>query len=188
MRILLVTASLVTAAALAVPAAAQSFDDARQPVPAQAGPKRGQKVQKGQAIVRALRDIGVDDARIQQVVAIRERYSTQHQRARANSKQYREALKGLVAKDSHDEAAYQRALDGLEKARAEHRRLRDAESKEVRQLLKPSEQAKLLARKHRDGPGAGRHANGAQGDARRRLPQNRASAGRPGHRGGPERG
>jgi len=152
MRTLPTIASMLAAAALAMPAAAQSFDDAPKPAPAQTGAKRGVKVQKGKAMSQALRDIGVEDARIRQVVAIHEKYATQQQKVRADARQHRRALENLVQKDSKDETAYRRALDGIEKAKKERLRLRDGERQEMRNVLKPSEQAKLLAKRHRGGP------------------------------------
>ncbi len=160
MRTLPVIASIVTAAALAVPAAAQSLDDAPRPVPAQARAKRGQKTQKKLNITQALRSVGVDDARIRQVVTIHQKYASQHQRVRAGGKHHHEALRSLIEKGSQDEAAYQRALDGLEKEKGEHLRLRSAERQEVRKVLKPSEQAKLLAKRQRSGPRASGNPRG----------------------------
>jgi Spy/CpxP family protein refolding chaperone len=145
MKTLPLIASFVAAAALAIPATAQPAGKATGPRPAQHQARKGQQ---GERFMQAMRRIGVDEARIQQVVAIHKKYASQHQKVRDNTQQHREALRALVEKNSQNEAAYERELAALETAKKEQIRLRDAERAEVRKVLKPSEQAKLLTSKH----------------------------------------
>jgi Spy/CpxP family protein refolding chaperone len=146
MRTLPVVASLLTAALISIPAVAQPTNPNARPIQTQHQAQKGAKNQRGAA---ALRQAGVDEARIKKIETIREKYAEQRKKVREQAKPHRDQLKTLLEKNSTDESAYQSALDGLEKAKAKMESLRDRERAEIKKVLKPSEQAKLLAGKHR---------------------------------------
>lgn len=94
------------------------------------------------------KDVGLQEERAQQVEAI---FARQHKGARAlheSMRGHREALRALLEADSNDQAAYAKALDGIEKSRESMRVHRKAGLDEARKLLSPKEQAKLLRAMH----------------------------------------
>lgn len=143
-------ASLLTATLLAAPAFAQppaprapAAAKAKQPDPARREARR----------VQALERAGVDAVRARRVAKILAGFDSQRSAARAEMKTHRQALRQLIASKSTDETAYRRALDGMRAAKAKLDSVQDRQVEAVAKVLKPSEQAKLLAqlRGHRGG-------------------------------------
>lgn len=116
------------------------------------------------------KDVGLPEDRAQQIEAI---FGRQHKGARALHQEirgHREALRALLEADSNDQAAYAKALAGIEKGREAMRLHRKAGLDEARKLLSPKEQAKLLRAMHQGrrkmmerGLGPGGHGKGRHG-------------------------
>ena len=118
------------------------------------------------------KDVGLQEDRAKQIEAI---FARQHQGARATHEAMRshhEALRALLESDSNDQAAYAKALEGIQKGREAMQQQRKAGLDEARKLLSPKEQAKLLRSMHegrrkmmergfgRGGHGKGHHGRG----------------------------
>lgn len=118
---------------------------------------------------RKLRAAGVDGARVERALAVMERYDTERSPIRKELRGHAQALRELVARDSSDDVAYRRELEGLKTKRAKLQDLGERQHAELGEILTPKEQAKLLARGDRDRGGraarrGGRRAERARGD------------------------
>lgn len=116
-------------------------------------------------------EVGLDEARAKQVEAI---FEGRHKAARQLHEQlrtHRQALRALLEADSNDQAAYQKALDGIEAGHKALRAHREEGIAQARRILSPKEQAKLLRAMHQRGKhrmgrgGRGHHGpRGPDGD------------------------
>lgn len=119
-------------------------------------------------------DVGLDEARAKQVEAIFARQHASTKQLRESLHTHHQALRALLESDSNDQAAYSKALDGIEAAHKGLRAQRERGIAEARKILNPKEQAKMLRAMHK----ARRHHFGKRGRGRR-------GHGGPGH-GGPD--
>lgn len=166
-------AGLLLAAVVAVPLVASArHGEGRRGPPTEQERERFHGKMK-QRMAKVLRErVGLDEARAKQVEAIFERRRQQGRALHEQLRTHREALRKLLEADSSDQAAYQRALDGLQAAHKALRAHREQGIAEARRVLTPKEQAKLLRAmhrmgKHRFGPhgrGGPHGRSGPQGD------------------------
>lgn len=169
-------AALVAASLFALPVFAAP--PAGKAPAAKANKARGAKKDPAQREARmrkALSNAGVDDARINKIVEINKRYRTQLTQVRATTKTNRENLRKLMQSKSTDEAAYKRAVDALDANRKQIRSINERRVAEVKAVLKPSEQAKVLGMMHKARGGKHGKAKGKHGKAKGK----RGAAGKP---------
>jgi Spy/CpxP family protein refolding chaperone len=124
--------------------------------PAQVGPRAGKKGGKkgdrrqarkrlAKLRKRVLRKkVGLSDAKIDKVVAILEGQQAQRHALEKRIRSSRKAMGQLFKTDSSDQAAYARHLDALQEGHRGLGLLRDEQLSELRKVLQPKEQAKLL--------------------------------------------
>jgi Spy/CpxP family protein refolding chaperone len=154
MRPLKALALAVALGLVAAPAMAEARPKA--PTAAKAG-KHGKAGKKGPAkagqrearILAAMKREGIDDARAKRVVGVMKKYRTEAAPAREEMQKHRASLRTLLRSDSKDDAAYTTAIDGIE---AQKRKLDDIQTrrvKEIRSILTPTEQAKVLRLMHK---------------------------------------
>ncbi len=163
-------AGLLLAAVVAVPLVASArHGEGRRGPPSEQEHERFHGKMK-ERMGKVLRErVGLDDARAKQVEAIFERRRTQGRALHEQLRTHRDALRKLLEADSNDQAAYQRALDGIEAAHKALRAHREQGIAEARRVLTPKEQAKLLRAmhqmgKHRFGPRGPHGRGGPHGD------------------------
>ena len=87
---------------------------------------------------------GVDDAPAEKIKQVRKKNQDARKALMGEIRDASQALEALVDRNSQDEAAYQRELDRMAAAHQKLRALRDTEMAEVRGLLKPSQQARVV--------------------------------------------
>ncbi len=147
MRRIPVLASVIGLSLLAAPAFAAPPAKARHAATAkkrQANPQR-----RDQRRAKALKAAGVDDARAKKALATMKQFDAERKAVRESTKSARQAVRKLVQTKSTDENAYRTALTSLNAARKKLQSIQDREINALGQILKPSEQAKLLAIKVR---------------------------------------
>ncbi len=184
MRPLKVIAAALALSLLAAPAMAETRP-AKPPAAAKAARgkaakggkgEKGEKGAKGDKdkagarearIVEVLKKNGVEDARAKRVVAVMKKYRTERQPVQAELKKQREALHALTQSNSTDETAYTAAIDGIEAQRKKLADIQQRQITEVRGILKPSEQAKVmhLMNRAKHGRGGGKHRGGEKSNA-----------------------
>lgn len=181
MRPLKVLAAALALSLLAAPALAEARPN-KPPAAAKAKAKAAKKgaakgdeasaQKRDERIQKALEKQGVDSARAKQVVGVMNKYRAERKPVHEEMKKQREALRALLDSNSTDEAAYTRAIDGIEAGRKKLAGIQEKQVSEIRGILKPSEQAKVLRLMHnakkRGGPdksakhqGAKKHSRGA---------------------------
>ena len=142
---LAIALSLSAAPAFARPAPAKPPAGApARPAPAKgkAAPKRaGDREARA---IEAMKKEGIDEARAKRVVAVVKKYREERQAVHEEMQTHRESLRTLLANDSSDQAAYTKALDGLEAGQKKLQAIQERQVNEIQQILKPSEQAKVL--------------------------------------------
>jgi len=148
MRITKLFPALLTVSLVSVPALARAEGAAKAPAAAGAKGARGKAAKSpGQLearVLKALQKQGIDEVRAQRVVLVMKKARQEQRVLRQDSQKHREALRGLLSQKSTDEGAYAKALDGLDAARKKSAQIRDRQISEIRKILKPSEQAKVL--------------------------------------------
>lgn len=120
---------------------------------APAGPKRPNAAAKHKADpakrdarrLAGLKAAGVDDARAQKALGTMKKFDAERKAVAESTRSSRQALKKLIQSKSSDENAYRTALSSLNAARKKMQGIQDRELAALGQILKPSEQAKLLA-------------------------------------------
>lgn len=139
---------------MAAPAAAQT----PPAVPGTAAPARPRmNAMRG----RMLRErVGLDEATAQRVEQVLGQFDSQHAAVREQIRTNQRRIRQLIRDKSNDQAAYRQAVDGLRNAQLQQETLRNREFDELRKILLPSQQAKLLMHLQRlnregRGPGAG---------------------------------
>ncbi len=135
--------SFAAAPALAAPTPGAPLAQAAKPAA-----KKGKGKGKGKRFERA----GISKEKMQKIKQAIEKNKAKHKAIRAEMKKHRQALKKLLDADSNDQAAYKKALDGLDAAQKKQQALRNSEKKEIAKILTPKEVAKLM--------GAGRRMRG----------------------------
>ncbi|MCC6214897.1 MAG: hypothetical protein IT376_08520 [Polyangiaceae bacterium] len=120
---------------------------------------------------RQLRAAGVDAPRIERALTVMERHDAERAPLRKDVRAHAQALRELLERDSGDDAAYRRELDGLKEGRAKLQDVARRQQAALAEILTPKEQAKLLARAHRDRGerGARRGGRGARRGADERA-------------------
>lgn len=94
---------------------------------------------------RLLRErVGLDEATAQRVEQVLAQYDGQHASAREQIRTSQKRLRDLVRANSADQAAYRQAVDGLRSAQAQQQALFNREFEDLKKILLPSQQAKLL--------------------------------------------
>lgn len=114
---------------------------------------------------------GLDEATARRVEAVFERHEPARKRLRMEARTHRQALRELMRADSNDQAAYKRALDAMIALRVEREELRHREVGELRGVLTPKQQAKVLSglrKMRRDHRHHRRGKRGARGERRAR--------------------
>lgn len=148
MRVTKLFPALLTVSLLSAPALARAEGTAKAPAAAGAKGARG-NAPKGTGqlearVLKALQKQGIDEVRAKRVVLVMKKAREEQKAVRQDSQKHREALRALLSQKSTDEAAYAKALDGLDAARKKSSQIRDRQIGEIRKILKPSEQAKVL--------------------------------------------
>ena len=87
---------------------------------------------------------GLDQAKIKKVEVILDRHAPKRAALQRNLEQHRKSIRKLLESDSNDQAAYERAIDGLRKAQDDLHVLRNKEIDDLRKVLTPKEQAKVV--------------------------------------------
>lgn len=109
------------------------------------GPAAGAPGPKQRVRMRLLqRRVGLDDATAQKVMEVLRTYEGRRQALADRMQQNKRALGKLIREDSNDQASYQRAVDELVRTQREMEALRLEEFAELRKVLTPKQQAKLL--------------------------------------------
>jgi len=161
MRPLKVIATALALSLLAAPALAEARP-AKPPAAAKAGKKsdkdKGDK--REERVLQALKREGIDEARAKRVIEVFKKYRKERMPVQQEMKKQREALRALTQSGSTDEAAYTAAIDGIEAQRKKLAEIQERQVKEVRGILKPSEQAKVLKLMHK-GKRSGNHGKSA---------------------------
>lgn len=160
MRPLKVLAAALALSLLAAPAMAEARP-AKPPAAAKAakagkagkaGKARKGKQGQGKAdtakrearVLAAMKKQGIDEARAKRVIEVMKKYRTERQPVHAEVKKQREALRALSQSDSKDQAAYKVSIDAIEAQKAKLTEIQARQVTEVRSILTPSEQAKVL--------------------------------------------
>ena len=108
--------------------------------------------------VEAMKREGIDEARAKRVISVVKKYRQERQPVQKEMQTQREALRTLLANDSSDQPAYSKALDAIKAGQKKLQEIKEREVSEIQQILKPSEQAKvlrLLLRAKHKGAGTG---------------------------------
>lgn len=146
MRPLKVLATALALSLLAAPAFAEARPG-KPPAAAKAGKQAQSKpdaAKREARILEALKKEGVDDARAKRVLAVMKKYRTEREPVQAEMRKHREALQRLNQSNSTDENAYKAAIDGMDAQRTKLAEIQKRQVTEIRGILKPSEQAKVL--------------------------------------------
>lgn len=97
---------------------------------------------------RGMKDLqkkaGVDDATAERIKQVRKKNEDARKALHGEAQEAREALEALVDGNSQDEAAYQKQLDRMAGAHQKLKAMREAELQEIRGMLKPSQQARVV--------------------------------------------
>jgi len=134
---------MLFAISFALPAQAQPAGEGAPP-PA-AARKRFKKLRD-----RVLKQkVGLSEAKAKRVVTIVDKYEAQRHKVQEDMRAGRQALRQLLKHDSDDQAAYRAALDKLQQASKKLDQLRSKQFTELRAVLAPKEQAKLLRAMHK---------------------------------------
>lgn len=110
---------------------------------------KGNPEKREERVRQALENQGIDSARAKQVVEVIKKYRTERTIVQADMKKHRESLRALLESKSTDEAAYKAALDGIDADRKKMVDIQTRQVAEIRGILKPSEQAKVMKLLHR---------------------------------------
>ncbi len=141
MKLRVLLASTLALSFLAMPALAKP--DRGPPGASAAASKKRDPAQRQARKLAALKQAGVEDARAKRVLSAMTQRQAQAHKIHAQMKPHRDALRKLMQSKSRDEAAFKRALDGLDAGRKQLRTLNDKHEATVAQILKPSERAQL---------------------------------------------
>ncbi len=148
MRRIPIFATVLGLSLLAAPALARGPGGPSKAAAAHKGAHAKHAGQREARARQALKAAGVDEARINKVVETHKRFATERQAAREEMKKSRQALKALLDQNSTNESAYASALASMKASKKKMEAIRDREVAAVGQILKPSEQAKLLRSLH----------------------------------------
>jgi Spy/CpxP family protein refolding chaperone len=118
-----------------------SLSYAQPSVPAGSRVEKRFKKKRGQLLRKRL---GLDDTKATQVEAILDKHGKQHRQWGRQVHQARRNLAKLLRQDSNDQKAYAQALTQMQAASAELQKLRQRQFVELKKVLRPKEQAKLL--------------------------------------------
>lgn len=129
----------------------------------QAAAKKGKGKAKDRGPGKRFERAGISKEKMQKIKAVIQKNKTKRKAIREETRKHRQALKKLLDADSNDQAAYKKALDGLEAAQKKQRALRESEKKEIAKILTPKEMAKLLGGGRMRGPGR-RGGDGPRGN------------------------
>lgn len=162
MRPLKVLATALALSLLAAPALAEARP-AKPPAAAKGAPgkKADAKAKAGKRearILEAMKKEGIDEARAKKVIAVMKKYRAEREPVQKELRKHREALRALNQSNSTDENAYTAAIDGMEAQRKKLDEIKTRQVAEIRGILKPSEQAKVLRLLHK----AKHHGKGAK--------------------------
>ncbi len=90
-------------------------------------------------------EVGLDDKKANAVSAILARHFAERRKITKEQRDHRQALRKLLEKNSDDQKAYKKELDGFRAARNKLHALEDKQLDEVAKILTPKEQVKLVA-------------------------------------------
>ena len=144
---IVVALSLAPLPALARPAPAKTPAAAParpSKAPAKSKPADKKANAREARVLEALQREGIDSARAKQVVAVMKKYRLERIKVNAGMQTHKASLRVLLESDSTDQDAYSKALDGLKDGRKQLQDITDRQMAEIQQILKPSEQAKVL--------------------------------------------
>lgn len=133
------TLLLASTLLLSAPIASAQAKPAKQDVHAKV------EARKKQLRSRVLRkDVGLSEQKAAAVEKVLDKHAGERSKLMRDTQAHRKTLRDLLAKDSNDQAAYQKALAGLRANQTKLATLRQKELDELGKLLTPKEQAKLL--------------------------------------------
>jgi len=121
------------------------------PLPAIAGPKgpadKRAKIEARRAEVRGriLREVGIDEKKGDEVEKVLRKYEPERMKLTREQRAHKLAIRDLLRKNSDDDKAYKKALDGLRSTRRKLHAVQEKELDELAKLLTPKQQAKLYA-------------------------------------------
>ena len=107
------------------------------------------KADRDARLLEALKRQGIDDARANKVVAIVKKFRSQKEPVRQDMKKHARALRQLKKSNSTDDSAYSLELQSIQRDRKLLGEVKQKQVAEVQQILKPSEQAKVMRLMHR---------------------------------------
>lgn len=94
---------------------------------------------------RVLRtQVGLDEKKAAEVEKILAKHAPERKKIQKEIQTHRRQLRALLDKDSNDQAAYKKAIDGFRAARKKAQTQRDQEFDELAKVLTPKQQAKLV--------------------------------------------
>ncbi len=117
---------------------------------AQGNKSAGDKRAKVEARMKQLRgrvlrsQVGLDEKKAAEVEKILAKHAPRRLELRKEMQTHRRQLRELVKKDSNDQAAYQKAIQGLRAVQKKLHAQREKELDELAKVLTPKQQAKLL--------------------------------------------
>ena len=146
--ILTLAAMFVASAALAGPGRGQGPDGPHGKMGKQHGKQMHQRFKAKMAKVLR-QDVGLDEGTALKVEQIHKGQHDQRKAAHKKMFQAKRALRTLINSDSNDQRAYEDAVAGLLQARATMHKLREQGFAEVRKILTPKQQGKLMFAMHK---------------------------------------
>ncbi len=149
------------------------------PVLAQTAPRQPAAAAVSRPLVLAMRArmlrerVGLDETTAQRVEQVLARFDAEHATVRELVRVNVQRIRQLLRENSTDQAAYRQAVEGLRNAQRQQQALIDREFDELKTILVPSQQARLLMQLRRlnqagwggggMGPGAGPGRGGGMG-------------------------
>jgi Spy/CpxP family protein refolding chaperone len=119
-------------------------------VPAASGPPAVANTRAVVARARMLRQrVGLGEATAQRVEQVLAQFDAQHAAVRAQVEASHRTIRRLVQANSMDEDAYRQAVEALRSVRIQQQALLNREFDELKNILLPSQQARLLLHRRR---------------------------------------